>query len=42
MPMTAAEDTLTVHRNDGARRYEIHVGDVVAGFTVFRVDRAAA
>jgi predicted GNAT family acetyltransferase len=36
--MTDTEQTVTVLRNDDARRYEIHVGDVVAGFTVFRVD----
>jgi predicted GNAT family acetyltransferase len=36
--MTDTEQTVTVRRNDDARRYEIHVGDVEAGFTVFRVD----
>jgi predicted GNAT family acetyltransferase len=36
--MTDTEQTVTVRRNDAARRYEIHVGDVVAGFTVFRID----
>ena len=30
--------TPTVTRNDEDRRYEIHVGDVLAGFTVFRID----
>ncbi len=31
------EDTLTVTRNDAAGRYEIHVGDVLGGFTEFQV-----
>ncbi len=38
MPMPASTDEITVVRNDEDRRYEIHVGDVLAGFTVFRVD----
>ena len=29
---------ITVSRNDLAHRYEIHVGDVLAGFTAFRID----
>ncbi|KAA9106620.1 N-acetyltransferase [Microbacterium rhizomatis] len=29
---------MTVTRNDAAGRYEIHVGDVLGGFTEFRVD----
>lgn len=28
-------DTLTVTRNDAESRYEIHVGDVLGGFTEF-------
>lgn len=36
--MPASTDEITVVRNDEDRRYEIHVGDVLAGFTVFRVD----
>ena len=35
--MTDTEQT-TVTRNDEDRRYEVHVGDVLAGFTVFRAD----
>jgi predicted GNAT family acetyltransferase len=38
MPMPASTDEITVARNDEDRRYEIHVGDVLAGFTVFRPD----
>lgn len=30
------EQAVTVSRNDAERRYEIHVGDALAGFTVFR------
>ncbi len=30
------DDTLTVTRNDEAGRYEIHVGDVLGGFTEFQ------
>ena len=30
--------TLTVTRNDDDGRYEIHVGEVLAGFTMFRID----
>ena len=29
---------ITVSRNDPAHRYELHVGDVLAGYTVFRID----
>ncbi len=36
--MPAAEDETTVTRNDEDGRYEIHVGDVLAGYTKFRVD----
>lgn len=36
--MPASTDQITVTRNDEERRYEIHVGDVLAGFTVFRID----
>jgi predicted GNAT family acetyltransferase len=32
------DDTLTVTRNDEAGRYEIHVGDVLGGFTEFEVE----
>ncbi|WP_461472215.1 GNAT family N-acetyltransferase [Microbacterium sp. HJ5] len=39
MPMPASTDEITVVRNDEDRRYEVHVGDVLAGFTQFRVDR---
>ncbi len=38
MPMPASTDEITVVRNDEDRRYEIHVGDVLAGFTTFRPD----
>ena len=38
--MPASTDEITVVRNDEDARYEIHVGDVLAGFTQFRVDRA--
>ncbi|WP_127473753.1 GNAT family N-acetyltransferase [Microbacterium sulfonylureivorans] len=37
--MPASTDEITVVRNDEDRRYEIHVGDILAGFTQFRVDR---
>ena len=36
--MTDTEAQPTVTRNDDDRRYEIHVGGVLAGFTVFRID----
>ena len=39
MPMTASTDETTVTRNDDDGRYEIRVGDILAGFTQFRVDR---
>ena len=38
MPMPASTDLTSVVRNDEDRRYEVHVNDVLAGFTVFRVD----
>jgi predicted GNAT family acetyltransferase len=38
-PVTDDDNTLiTVSRNDEDHRYEIHVGGVLAGFTVFRID----
>jgi uncharacterized protein len=37
MRMTS-EQQLTVTRNDEERRYEVHVGDALGGFTVFRTD----
>ena len=37
--MPASTDEITVVRNDEDSRYEVHVGDVLAGFTQFRVDR---
>ena len=36
--MSDIDEKATVTRNDEDGRYEIHVGDVLAGFTVFRVD----
>lgn len=36
--MTSSGEEITVVRNDSGRRYEIHVGDALAGFTVFRPD----
>lgn len=33
--MPSDHDTLTVTRNDEAGRYEIHVGEVLGGFTEF-------
>ena len=36
MPVSA--EKLTVARNDKAGRYEIHVDDVLAGYTMFRRD----
>lgn len=36
--MPASTDEITVVRNDADRRYEVHFGDVLAGFTAFRVD----
>lgn len=32
------EATPTVVRNEAERRYEIHVGDTLAGFAEFRID----
>jgi len=32
------DDALTVTRNDDAGRYEIHVGDVLAGYSEFSID----
>lgn len=36
--MSTSPDEITVVRNDEDRRYEIRVGDVLAGFTTFRPD----
>ena len=36
--MPDSEDQITVRRNDEEGRYEIHVGDVLAGYTEFRAD----
>ncbi|MDW4574354.1 GNAT family N-acetyltransferase [Microbacterium sp. M3] len=36
--MPATEDEITVRRNDDAGRYEVWVGDVLAGFTEFVPD----
>lgn len=36
--MPASDDTVTVTRNDEENRYEIHVGDVLAGFTEFELN----
>jgi predicted GNAT family acetyltransferase len=41
MPSPTAEtqtDEITVRRNDDAGRYEVWVGDVLAGFTEFQTD----
>lgn len=38
MPMPATEDQITVRRNDDESRYEVWVGDVLAGFTEFAPD----
>lgn len=38
MPMTVSPEELTVTRNDAAGRYEIHVGDVLGGYTLFEID----
>ncbi|MEZ3161425.1 GNAT family N-acetyltransferase [Microbacterium sp. BWT-B31] len=35
--MPASTDKLTVTRNDDAGRYEIHVGDVLGGFSEFEI-----
>jgi predicted GNAT family acetyltransferase len=31
-------EQITVTRNDEEHRYEVHAGDVLAGFTTFRID----
>ena len=36
--MTEADHSIAVTRNDAKHRYEIHVGDVLAGYTMYRVD----
>jgi predicted GNAT family acetyltransferase len=36
--VTHTEAQTIVTRNDEDRRYEVHVDDVLAGFTVFRID----
>lgn len=36
--MPASTDQITVRRNDEETRYEVYVGDVLAGFTTFHVD----
>ena len=36
MPASAHE--MTVSRDDAESRYEIHDGDILAGFSVFRID----
>ncbi len=36
--MTSIDTTLTVSRNDARSRYEIHVGPVLAGYTLFEPD----
>lgn len=36
--MSELDGEITVTRNDADHRYDVHVGDVLAGFTVFRVD----
>ena len=36
--MTEPSEDVTVTRNDAEGRYEIHVGDVLAGFTEFFAD----
>ncbi|WP_345801159.1 GNAT family N-acetyltransferase [Microbacterium sp. AZCO] len=38
MPVSDADETITVSRNDLKHRYEVKIGDVVAGFTLFRID----
>ncbi len=38
MPMPASEDQITVRRNDDENRYEVWVGDVLAGYTEFSLD----
>lgn len=36
--MPASEDEISVSRNDDESRYEVHVGETLAGFTEFSVD----
>ncbi|MGZ0712059.1 GNAT family N-acetyltransferase (plasmid) [Coraliomargarita sp. W4R53] len=36
--MTTAPDAVTVTRNDEQSRYEIHVGEQLAGFTEYEMD----
>lgn len=36
--MTELEELITVTRNDKTHRYELHIGEVLAGFTMFRID----
>ncbi|GAB3603107.1 GNAT family N-acetyltransferase [Microbacterium aureliae] len=36
--MTHTDATTTVSRDEAQHRYEIHVDDVLAGFTTFRTD----
>ncbi len=36
--MTDIHAQTLVTRNDEDHRYEVHVGDVLAGYTVFRID----
>ncbi|MDN3496889.1 GNAT family N-acetyltransferase [Planococcus sp. APC 4015] len=36
--MTEPSDEITVTRDDAESRYEVRVGDVLAGFTEFRVN----
>ena len=38
IPVTDTDAQVLVTRNDEDRRYEVHVDDVLAGFTVFRAD----
>jgi predicted GNAT family acetyltransferase len=38
MLVTDTDAHTTVIRNDEDHRYEVHVDDVLAGFTVFRID----
>lgn len=38
--MTEPLENVTVTRDDEAGRYEIHVGDVLAGYTAFQSDEA--
>jgi predicted GNAT family acetyltransferase len=38
MPVNDIDDDITVARNDVTHRYELHIGDVLAGYTMFRID----